>query len=69
MKEKVDFMKFQLNLLRVITPMMESSGLTRWTGIQSQQVTSLSTVDLLKQKASEVDTEKSQLTPVQENHM
>ena len=69
MKEKVDFMKFQLNLLRVTTPMMESSGLTRWTCLQSQQVTSLSTVDLLKQMASEVDTEKSQLTPVQENHM
>ena len=68
-KEKVDLTKFQLNLLRVTTPMMESSGLTRWTGIQSQQVTSLSTVDLLKQMASEVDTEKSQLTPVQENHL
>ena len=47
----------------------ESSGLTRWTGIQSQQVTSLSTVNLLKKMASEVDSEKSQLTPVHENHL
>ena len=47
--------------------LMKSGGLTRWTCIQSQLATCPSTANLLQQMVSEAGSEKSQLTPVQEN--
>ena len=68
-RENVDVTMCQLKLPRVTTPMMESGGLARWTRTQSRSATCPSIVNLLKQMASEVGTEKSQLTPVQENQL